>query len=281
MGNGIISRLVSAAVTAMLVAAPLSAAVAASYTELDEKIVRAYNCDPKQTQDVYIYAMQIIERARLDHSDEANSWKDKGEKLVTVACFDQADKHLNNKNYRDAYLWALRGISNGASRGELGGVEMKQVYDYLKYLTESLKSQAGTSYGQEKLDALDWRRVKKSSAYKREDSTDPAGRPEVKDLPYQVLAGPAVDSSGLLTVKVRLSIGSILKVRFFQNRGWMIIDPPVMSGGYRPTWEECIEEVIKTDNLPGAPPPVRNSTVEKKVYYQPEKASDKRINGSK
>lgn len=247
---------------------------ASSYADLDEKIVQAYNSDPKQTQDVYIYAMQIIERARLDHSRDSDSWKEKGEKLVTVSCFAQADKCLNDKNEREAYLWALRGITSGASRGDLGGVEMKQVYEYLKNVVDTLKSKLGNElpgYGQTKLEVLDWRRVRKSSEYRKDYRTDPAGRPEPKNQDYQVLSGPAADSSGLISIRVRLNFGSIIKVRFFPHKGWMVIDPPVMSGDYQQTWEECVEECIKINKLPGAPPPVRNKTAEKTIYYQPSR----------
>ena len=49
-----------------------------SYSRFDEKIVDAYNSKPKRTQDVYVYAMQILEKARMDRSSEGKEWEEIG-----------------------------------------------------------------------------------------------------------------------------------------------------------------------------------------------------------
>jgi len=252
---------------------------AESYEKLDKRIVEAYNSEPKNMQDVYIYAMQIVEKTRLDKSDDSSDWEDKAQRLITVAAYSEMDRAIDNKDYREAYLWAMRGITNGASRGEIDGVSIKQVYDALKDLSEKLASQPAVkdmSYGKTKMEILDYRKVRKSSDYLPRDKEDVAGRPEIKEKNYQILEGPAQDQSGSLYVKVKYDFGTIIKIKYYVKRGWKNIDLPDASSEapYYASWQECADANADVAKFKGAPKPVRKKSSETKVYYKPSKSNE-------
>lgn len=252
---------------------------AESYESLDKRIVEAYNANPKNTQDVYIYAMQMLERARLDRSDDASDWEDKAQMLITVAAYSEMDRALDNKDYQEAYVWTMRGLSNGAARGDLGGVSIKQVYDILKDLSEKLSEDPSVKelkYGKTMVEILDYRKVRKSSDYLPRDKEDVAGRPEIKEKKYSVIEGPAQDQSGLLYVKVKYDFGTIIKIKYYVKRGWKNVDAPdaASDGPYYASWQECADANADVAKFKGAPKPVRKKSTETKVYYKPSKANE-------
>lgn len=249
-----------------------------SYDRLDDKIVDAYNSNPKKTQDVYISSMQILEKARLDRSHAADEWENKAQKLIIVACFAEADRAMDNKDSKNAYLWAMRGISNGASRGELDGIRMKQVYDYLKNLSESLAREPQIKemkYAETEQQIFDYRKVKSSSHYLSRDKTGYDGKSVEKDKPYELLEGPAQDASSNLYVKIKYDFGTAVLIRYYKEGGWKIMEFPD-APGYYSTWQECADanaKNIKLKNMPSSP--VKKHAAGKKKYYEPEKSSEK------
>ena len=254
-----------------------------SYARLDEKIVDAYNADPKKSQDVYIYAMQILEKTRQDSSSASKQWEDKAKMLITVACYCEADRAIDNHELQNAYLWSMRGMASGAARGELQGINMKQLYDYLKNLTDSLErvpEVKDMKYGKTMHEILDYRTVKKSSHYQSRDQQDPAGRPIEKTRGYQVQEGPTQDSGGNIFVKVRYETGTPVIIRYVYGKGWRAVPPPdpTMSGYYA-SWQECAAAGVKFARI-DAPPVVRNRVLEKNAYYQPAvvPAANKEVN---
>ncbi|OGV34213.1 MAG: hypothetical protein A2020_04310 [Lentisphaerae bacterium GWF2_45_14] len=258
---------------------PSVSCLAESYEKLDKKIVDAYNSEPKRMQDVYVYAMQILERTRLDNSDDSSQWEDKAQKLVTVAAYGETDRAIDNKDYREAYVWAMRGITNGASRGEIDGVTMKQVYDALKDLADKLAREPVVKemkYGKTMQEVLDYRKVRKSSDYLPRDKKDVAGRPEIKEKNYQLLEGPSQDSSGNLYVKVKYDFGAIITIRYYVKRGWKNINLPDASADapYYLSWQECADANADISKLRNAPEPVRKKDPGKKLYFEEAKPSE-------
>ena len=246
-----------------------------SYARLDEKIVEAYNATPKKTQDVYVYAMQILEEARRDHSDGAGQWEEKARNLITVACFCEVDRALNNRDSREAYIWCLRGITNGASSGDLGGVDLKQVFSYLKSTAEQLEREPEIKelkYGKTMHEALDYRTVRKDSKVTPRDKTDVTGAPVAKDRNYEVVAGPVPDESGKIFVKIRYDSGAQMVIRYYHGKGWKAVDPPDNTKmGYYPAWQDCADANASAGgNVSGLPQSmIRDKNSDKKIYYEP------------
>lgn len=243
-----------------------------SYSRLDEKIVDAYNSEPKKTQDVYIYSMQILEKARMDSSDDASLWEDKAQKLITVACYSEADRAMDNNDAAEAYLWAMRGISNGTSGGELAGVNMKQVYDYMKKLSESLARVPEIKemkYGETKLEILDPNKVKKSNQYLSREKVGDDGRLQEKNKPYELVEGPAQDASGNLYVKVKYDFGAVVVIRHYKEGGWEIMEFPGEPGTFL-SWQECADANAKNQNLKDLPNNIVRKKSQEKKYYVPE-----------
>ena len=250
-----------------------------SYTRLDEKIVDAYNATPKKTQDVYIYAMQILEKTRQDHSDQASDWENKSRKLITIACFCEVDRALNNEELRDAYLWCKRAAANGAARGDLGGVDLKQVYEYLRNTAEQLEQAPeikDLKYGKTMHDVLDYRTVEKSNQVRPRDRKDLSGQPVRQERNYEVTAGPIHNGDGKIYVKILYKFGARMTIRYYRGQGWKAVDPPDNTlTGYYTTWQECAAANAKIGNLTGVPQsPSENKMAEKKVYYEPVKSPE-------
>lgn len=250
---------------------------AESFATLDRQIVEAYNSVPKKTQNMYRYAMRMLDRARLSHSDDADDWKDKAEKVISVTCFIEVDRALNNSDNTEAYLWAMRGIANGARNGELGGVRMKKLYSYFKDLTARLQNEPGIKdmkYGKTQLSIYDYNKVKKDNKYFSRDKTDLTGERVEDDKPYEILEGPKMDPSGHLYVKIRANFGTILKIMYYKGRGWQVVIPPAIDERYYGSWQECAAENSKIGNLNAVPvSPIRNKTVDKKTYFKPSARS--------
>ncbi len=252
--------------------------MAESYASLDKKIVSAYNSDPKRMNDVYRYAMEIVEKTRLDSSKEADAWQDKAQRLVTIACCSEVDKALQNKKYSDAYIWALRGVTNGESRGEIGSLSIKQIYDFLKDVVNQLKTRPeiqNMSYGSQQLQVRDYRSVPKTNKAFPEDKKDFSGQRVVEQEPYSVEEGPGQDASGNLYVIVRLNFGGRLKIRYYPKQGWMGVNlPDSGKKSFYGSWQECARANANVKNLKGVPASViRNPKTDTREYYVPAKGS--------
>lgn len=249
---------------------------AESYETLDKKVVEAYNSDPKRTHDMYINAMKILDRSRLDSSRDADAWEDKAQKIISVVCFIEVDKALNDDDYTEAYIWAQRGIENGARNGELGGVRMKELYTFFRDTSDELRNMneiKSMKFGKTKLEALNPNKVSRDNKYFSEDKRDVAGR-RVEDVkPYEILEGPSVNSSGTMYVRIRTNFGTILKIMYYKHRGWKVVEPPSAGNdAYYGSWQDCAKANSKVGNLnKDLVPAIRNKTIEKKTYYIPSK----------
>lgn len=248
-----------------------------SYARLDEKIVDAYNANPKNTQDVYVYAMQILEEARRDRSDDAKQWEEKAQNLITVACFCEVDRALDNRDYREAYIWCLRGTTNGSSGGDLGGVDLKQVFGYLKSTAEQLERDPSIKelkYGKTMHEVLDYRTVHKASKVSPRDKTDVVGAPVEKNRKYEVVAGPVPDESGKIFVKIRYDFGAQMVIRYYHGKGWKALEPlDNTKTGYYPAWQDCADaNATDGGTVSGLPQSmIRTKDSNKKIYYEPAK----------
>ncbi len=263
--------------------------LAESYASIDKKIVEAYNSDPKRMNDVYRYSMEIVEKTRLDSSREADAWQEKAQKLITVACCSEVDKSLRHKKYSDAYVWALRGVTNGESRGEIGNLSIKQVYDFMKDVVEELKNRPeiqNMAYGSLQLKVRDYRSVPKTNKVFPEDKKDFAGQRVVEREPFAVEQGPGQDASGNLYVIVRLNFGGRLKIRYYPKQGWMGVNLPDSGNkSFYSSWQECARANAEVKDLKDVPASViRNSRTDTKQYYVPatglsEKKSSRHTGG--
>jgi hypothetical protein len=250
---------------------------ATSYAALDKKIVAAYNASPKRTQDVYRYAMQILEKTNLDRSRKGRKWEDKSQKLITVVCYIEADRAIDNNDNQKVYLWALRGTSNGAARGELDGISIKQVYDQLNDLVTTLRQTTEIKelkYGKTRRQVADYRTVKPNNRVFPRDKKALTGQIIEKNKNYTVQEGPAQDNSGMLYVKIRYNFGGMLTIKYHSKRGWQTAHQLNQKDAtYYPTWQACAAANAKTGNLPGVPVSViKNKKTANKIYYVPIKA---------
>ena len=257
---------------------------ASSYATLDKKIVAAYNSSPKRTQDVYRYAMQILEKTNLDRSRKGRDWEDKSQKLITVVCYLEADRAIDNKNHQEVYLWAMRGTTNGAARGELDGISIKHVYDLLNDLVRKLRQTPEIKkmkYGQTTRQVLDYRTVRPDNKVYPRDKKDLTAQRIEKKTTYTVQEGPTQDNSGSIYVKIRYNFGGMITIKYYVKRGWQTVNPPdAKDVTYYPTWQACADANAKTGNLPGVPTSViKNKKLDNKIYYVPNNSTPKQ--GSK
>ena len=249
---------------------------ASSYAALDKKIVAAYNASPKRTQDVYRYAMQILEKTNLDRSRKGRKWEDKSQKLITVVCYIEADRAIDNNDHQKVYLWALRGTSNGAARGELDGISIKQVYDQLNDLVTKLRQTSeikNLKYGKTMHQVADYRTVKPNNKVFPRDKRALTGQLIEKNKNYTVQEGPTQNSSGIIYVKISYNWGELVTIKYWPKRGWQTTHQVNSKDvTYYPTWQACAAAQVKTINLPGVPSSViKNKKHDNKIYYVPTK----------
>jgi hypothetical protein len=110
-----------------------------SYLDLDKNIVKAYNGNPRNTVEVYVNSMLILEKASKEENTNGAAWQLKARKLITVSCFYECTQSIDKKLYRQAYVWAKRGEKNGTAFGKIGEVPVKNLYDYLTFATKELQ----------------------------------------------------------------------------------------------------------------------------------------------
>ncbi len=251
---------------------------AESYASLDKKIVEAYNASPKRTRDVYRYAMQIIEKTNLDHSRKGRNWREKAQRLITIVSYIEADRAIDNHDNRQVYLWAMRGVTNGAARGELDGISIKQIYDLLNDWINRLSRTAEIkriSYGRKMLLIRDYHRVKADNHLLSRDKRNFAGQLIEKNPPYTLVEGPTEDNSGNIYVKIRTNFGGMVTIQYDDKRGWHSV-VPLATGGvvYYPSWQSCAtaNSRLHRQKQPSVTT-IKNSHIEQKIYYVPKKIS--------
>ncbi|MFA7230927.1 MAG: hypothetical protein WC071_06625, partial [Victivallaceae bacterium] len=104
-----------------------------SYMELDKNIVKAYNSKPRNTAEVYANSVYILKKSDKDENSSGTAWKLKAKKLITVSCFYECTKAIDKKLYRQAYIWAQRGIKKGTTFGKIGDTPVNNLYNYLNF----------------------------------------------------------------------------------------------------------------------------------------------------
>ncbi len=111
-----------------------------SYAELDSNIVKAYNSNPRNTALVYVQSVHILKKAEQDTNTVGAAWRLKAQKLITVACFYECTKAIDRKLYRQAYIWAQRGIKQGTTFGKIGDTPVNNLYCYLTFADSELQN---------------------------------------------------------------------------------------------------------------------------------------------
>jgi hypothetical protein len=111
-----------------------------TYTELDNKIIGAYNTNPRNTSEVYLYSILILKKSNKDKTTTGKAWLLKAKKLITVSCFYECTQAIDKKLYRNAFIWAKRGVKRGTTTGAIGAVSVKSLYKYLNFASSELKN---------------------------------------------------------------------------------------------------------------------------------------------
>lgn len=216
-----------------------------SYEELDKRIVESYNASPKRTAEVYMCSMEMIEKSRRDGGHDAREWRDKAEKMVTLACFYETTQAAQNNDPLAAFIWARRGLSNGAANGEIGGVSIREVHEFLTNAVRELEVSEAVKkadFGKTRLIIADYRKPPPSSS----GSDGQAAADPKKHLQYQLLAGPQLDGQKQLYVVVRAN-GSDIKIFNYPGKGWKADTwQPFATGAHYKSWQEAAEKL--TDN---------------------------------
>ena len=221
----------------------ISAAADSSYEDLDKCIVEAYNANPKRTAEVYTCSMEMIEKSRRDGGHEAKEWRSKAEKMVTLACFYETTVAVQNNDFLTAFIWSQRGLTNGASSGEIGGINIKEVHEFLINATKELEANEAVKkaeFGKTKLIIADYRKTPPAAS--REESSKSVADPR-GNLQYQLVAGPLTDDQKQLYVVVRSS-GSDIKIFNYPGRGWKADTwQPFSADTYYKSWQEAAEHL--------------------------------------
>lgn len=222
---------------------PGSILAESSYEDLDKAIVEAYNANPKRSADVYAFSMEMIEKSHRDGGHNAEEWRSKAEKMVTLACFYETTLAIRNNDHLTAFIWAKRGLA-GASQGSIGGVNIKDVHEFLTRAVmelESFEEVKTADYGKTKLMIADYRKTL------TENSRDSVGKPPVADpqnnLSYQLVAGPLTDAQGMIHVVVMLNHSNI-KIYNYPGKGWKADTwEPFSTEHYYKSWQEAAENL--------------------------------------
>lgn len=214
-----------------------------SYEDLDKSIVDSYNANPKRTAEVYACSMEMIEKSRRDGGHDAKEWRTKAEKMVTLACFYETTQAVQNNDSLTAFIWAQRGLANGASNGEIGGINIKEVHEFLTNATRELEANEAVKkadFGKTKLIIADYRKAPPAAS--REESVKSVADPK-GNLQYQLLAGPLTDDQKQLYVVVRVN-GSDIKIFNYPGKGWKADTwQPFSSDTYYKSWQEAAERL--------------------------------------
>jgi hypothetical protein len=214
-----------------------------SYENLDKAIVEAYNANPKRTADVYAFSMEMIEKSRRDGGHEADEWRGKAEKMVTLACFHETTLAIRNNDQLAAFIWAKRGLA-GASRGEIGGISIKEVHEFLVQALrelEAFEAVKKADFGKTKLIIADYRKTPPVASQATGSSASVAD--PKNQFSYQLVAGPIVDAEGMVHVVVMFNRSNI-KIFNYPGKGWKADTwQPFSTEKYFKSWQEAMEQL--------------------------------------
>ena len=210
---------------------------------LDNKIVEAFNASPKQTANVYLYSLEMINQAQKS-SDKTEAWNLKARKLITLACYNEASAALTDGNLKYALIWCERGSTRGAKRGRVSDYNISWFYDNLLTLKENIESKLyakGESVSKYSLrqhanrknypkESQNWKIGKRKSAIERANT-------------YNLLAGPLEDAFGTMYVLIKTRSLKKISIKYYKNKGWGYSTFGNEPSQYFETWQECAEDV--------------------------------------
>ncbi len=222
-----------------------------SYQELDRKIVKAYNHNPRNTADVYVYSRLILEKANKDSTTSGKAWQLKARKLITVTCFYECTYAIDRKLYRDAFVWAMRGVKRGTTTGAIGNVSVKSLFQYLDYAKNELKNTPmvkNTSPADLMKQIDDYEGLLAESKMRSAKRKGAVLLEKLKKVPYKLIEGPAMDNNGRIFVKVSSGSGNntatIVNVPL---KGWKC----KLVAGYFSSWQQCASAIFGTEKVDG------------------------------
>ena len=100
--------------------------------QLDKAIVKAYNAEPKRTAQIYHDCMELIECCSSSNVDNGDEWIAKARRVITMASVNEVSIAIDQRRYKDAYIWVIKGIENGSSNGTEGDYNIEKLYEQLK-----------------------------------------------------------------------------------------------------------------------------------------------------
>jgi hypothetical protein len=230
-----------------------------SYDDLDKQIVEAFNANPKRTADAFIACMEMIERSHRQGGRDAKAWRDKAEKIIPVACFYETTQAIQNNDYLNAYIWAKRGLAYGNKSGEIGGVNLKDINDFLVSAAMELKDSAavkGVNYGKTMLAVADYRKVAGNSpaipATQAGVNQPAKSIPDNynKNLTYKVVDGPKNGEMNQLYVEIEFNSRKT-KIYNYPGKGWKVDDwQPFAKEEYFSSWQAAAERFTNSGAAP-------------------------------
>ncbi len=206
---------------------------------MDNKIVEAFNASPKQTAQVYLYALDILKNTGRSSCEDANAWNLKARKLITLACYNEACIAITDGNFEQALVWCQRGLSKGAKRGSMTDYNIGWFYDNLGSLKEIIENKLYGKEGALKYQQTgmlrnegNWRANKRKSPYEKVVKSD-----------YELISGPKQDAFRNTYVLIRTKNNKKQKIKYYPDKGWGIAlfgnEPDV----FYMTWQECAESI--------------------------------------
>ncbi len=233
---------------------------------LDDRIVKAYNSEPKRTAEVYALCLDMIDLANSKGGESSSAWIEKSRKLLTLACLNEAVEAQRRADWRQVYIWCARASVNGTSKGEMGGLDLAKVASFLSNLQANAKKamdENGESYGNLSLflrpeSRTDARRPLPSSpsaaplpegasaidvqnAGLQPKSSPVQGRLRAGEGPLIILDGPKQDKDRGLFIKIKTPAGREATIVFLPGKGWY--DESRNFPVYYESWKLCADAV--------------------------------------
>ena len=214
------------------------------YQTLDQNIVKAYNSSPRNSLKVYKNSMLILEKSEKDNSTTGKAWKLKAEKLITVSCFYECTQAIDKKLYRQAYIWAKRGVKRGTTFGKIGNTSLKSLYKYLDYSSSELqKTPMVKNSNQENLlwqidnldDPITDKQLQSASSKGKKLKT------KLTKEPYKLIEGPALGADGKIFVRIIIDNGEKITIKKYKSREWQA---KIIEGLYS-TWKKCADAIYQ------------------------------------
>ena len=215
-----------------------------NYQTLDSNIVKAYNSTPRNTLKVYENSILILNKSEKDTTTSGKAWKLKAEKLITVSCFYECTKSIDNKLYRQAYIWAMRGVKRGTTFGKIGDTSLKNLYKYLKYTGSELQKTPMVKNSNQA--NLLWQidNFQDPSTDKQLQPANAKGKllkTQLSKEPYKLIEGPAVGVDGIIFVKITVNNSEEITIKEYNPKEWQT---KILSGYYS-SWKKCAYAVYK------------------------------------